>query len=182
MKEEIWRDIDGYKGLYQVSNMGTVKSLDRTLVINSKNGKPETRAYKGQIRKTPIGGHGYKVVSLSRSGSIQVKCVHSLVLTAFVGKQPIGMEACHGMEGRLINTVENLRWDTRLENIKDQERHGVRPIGEGRHNSKLNESQVVEIKNRLKTNEGTTSISRSFRVAVETIHSIKTGKSWKHVC
>ena len=108
MSEE-WRDIDGHEGLYQVSNAGKVKSLR-----------------SGKILKTYSDKWGYRRIDLGRRE--RGLSVHRLVLEAFVGPCPPGMECCHNDGDNTNNRVENLRWDTKRSNRQDRNKHGRDPM------------------------------------------------------
>ena len=115
MSEE-WRPVvDSHS--YEVSNLGRVRSVDR--IVAFKDGRK--RLYKGQILKPSPDKDGYLTVQVGRAS---LQKVHILVLESFVGPRPDGYEACHGILGRVNNTVDNLRWDTVSENRKDTVRHG----------------------------------------------------------
>lgn len=121
-KVEVWKDIKGWEGLYQVSDLGRVRSLPSR--IYGSHG-PVNR--KGRVLS--MGGSArYSRVRLSRPGLGKgvVRMVHDLVLEAFVGPKPRGREVCHGPLGRYKNTLSNLRYDTRSENVRDQYRFGER--------------------------------------------------------
>lgn len=113
MKEE-WRDIPGYVGYYQVSNLGNIRSLDREVII--KNGI--VRKTKGQTMKKTVGnGKGnYEAVSLSADHRTQRFLVHRLVAAAFV-PNPDGLpEINHKDENKLNNRADNLEWCDRKYN------------------------------------------------------------------
>lgn len=96
-----WRWVVGYEGKYLVSDSGQV-----------------ARIMKPMIRTTRSSKHVH--VDLTRSpGQVQRLWIHRLVLEAFVGPCPPGMETCHANGDGLENNVENLRWDTHGENQRD---------------------------------------------------------------
>lgn len=112
MKNEIWKDIVGYEGWYQVSNMGRVRSVDRTVYFKSGKG---SRFYKGQILKLKY-HNGYQMVNLLKNKELFVACVHRLVLETFV-PQVEGKTWCNHKNGiKSDNRVENLEWCTPSEN------------------------------------------------------------------
>ena len=115
---EIWKSVVGYEGLYEVSDQGQVRSLTR----NGRRGKILRPGF-GSVRK----GCEYKrqLVILSVSGKHKTKTVHRLVLEAFVGPRPEGMEGCHNDGNTQNNKLENLRWDTRKNNHADSVKHGT---------------------------------------------------------
>lgn len=108
MINEIWKDIVGYEGLYQVSNLGRVKSLDRI----SKNG----RFLKGKYKKSTQDKDGYEKVSLSKDGLPNCYLVHRLVAMAFIPNPENKPEVDHINTIRNNNVVENLRWVNKSEN------------------------------------------------------------------
>lgn len=118
---EEWRDIPEYEGIYQVSNQGEVRSLDR--IITYRDGR--TRKKKGTALRQFTWGHGYRYVMLSKHNESEKKYVHHLVLEAFVGPRPSGLVCCHNDGNEANNTLLNLRWDTPSENNRDRVRHGT---------------------------------------------------------
>lgn len=118
---EQWRDIPGYEGYYQVSNNGRVRSLDRTYI--DRYGRQQK--FRGKLRAQRKRPDGYKAVTLysAKSGS-STKFVHRLVLEAFVGPCPEGMEACHWDDVKGNNHLSNLRWDSFSNNQNDMLRNG----------------------------------------------------------
>ena len=103
--EEIWKDIVGYEGLYQVSNLGRVKSLDRILTTNSRWGSPCEKYVKGRILKPFTNNCGYLLIFLGRG---KAYLVHHLVYQEFIGPIPTNMEINHINEIKTDNRVENL--------------------------------------------------------------------------
>lgn len=121
MNHEIWRQIPGWEGYYEVSNLGHVRSMDR--IVSTSRGN---RFYKGKILNSGTNRHGYPLVALSMPGKpCQSKKIHRLVLLAFCGPCPDGMEACHNNGNRADARLENLRWDTPSNNHLDKRRHGT---------------------------------------------------------
>lgn len=130
--EEIWEDIIGFEGLYQVSNLGRVKSLERTLI--RKNGTPFF--VRERILKQGKDHGNYPCVTLARLKKKFVKPTHRLVAIAFIpnpeGKTEVDHIDCDPTNPR----VDNLRWVTSSENslnpITVQRRQrGSSPIGKG---------------------------------------------------
>lgn len=123
MTNEEWRPVVGYEGLYEVSDCGRVRSLDR--VVPTVNGR--TYRLRGVLLKSWSGAtqHGHRTVSLSAGGVEKVRLVHQLVLESFVGPRPApGMHCCHFNGDPADNRVSNLRWDTPTANQLDKVRHG----------------------------------------------------------
>lgn len=112
MENEIWRDIIGYEGLYMVSNMGRVKSLDRT--VKCRNGG--TAVKKGKVLKQHISHKTRCQVGLCVGKTRKYPIVSRLVWEAFNGKIPEGMQVNHIDENPLNNRLDNLNLMTPKEN------------------------------------------------------------------
>ncbi|QQM15210.1 HNH endonuclease [Mycobacterium phage Pound] len=117
----------GWSGAYEVSSLGRVRSLDRE--VRSSDGRSWLQPGKvlTPVLDFPSGPNGpcYQRVVLRYGGRRQAYRIHELVLTAFVGPRPAGMEACHGGLGPTDNRLSNLRWDTHSGNVGDQVRAGT---------------------------------------------------------
>ena len=118
-EKEIWKDIKGYEGYYQVSNLGNVRSLDRV----GRTGKN----LKGRVLKQKT-TKGYNMVGLYKDGKQKHKTVSRLVAKAFVNNPDKKPEVNHIDENKQNNKADNLEWVTAKENSN----HGTRPkrIGE----------------------------------------------------
>src|SRR4051794_9067393 len=121
MTEE-WRSVVGYEGRYEVSDQGRVRSLERIVEIRPG----VTKVQPGRILKHVITHLGYPIITLPKNqeGRRKNVRVQRLVLEAFVGPCPPGMEACHNDDVSLDCRLQNLRWDTRQANIADRCRNG----------------------------------------------------------
>ena len=113
-REEVWLDIPSYEGLYQCSNLGRVKSLDRK-VLSTKKVTFE-KVLRGGIRKQQD-RVGYKVVTLFKNGNRKTHYVHRLVAKAFIPNPNNYSMVNHIDESRTNNCVENLEWCTHQENL-----------------------------------------------------------------
>lgn len=109
---EIWKDIPGYEGYYQASNMGRIRSIDRK--IERSDGK--LAKFNGMILKTGDNSIGYLQVSLLRNGFAKKWYVHTLVLLAFCGQGMVGHQACHINSNKFDNRLLNLKWGSKTEN------------------------------------------------------------------
>jgi hypothetical protein len=108
--------------------------------------------------------------------------VYRLVLTAFVGPCPPGMEACHFPDRDTRNNrLCNLRWDTKAANQADRELQGTVFRGSRHGNAKLTEEQVVVIRRRHVQGETKAQLAREYRVTPRVIHLIVTRQAWRHV-
>ncbi|MBR3592179.1 MAG: HNH endonuclease [Clostridia bacterium] len=112
---EIWRDIKGYKGLYQVSNLGNVKKLQRRIL--TKNNK--MLMYEEMILKPSVNSAGYyRVILIDKNGNKNRFFVHRLVATAFCPQKPNCNIVNHKDCNPKNNNSNNLEWVTQSENIK----------------------------------------------------------------
>lgn len=111
---EEWRDVVGLEGLYQVSNLGNVKSLDRTITQTSANGIEYTRLMKGKMLSlNKTNGHGYPIVSLGNGvQGLKNYYIHRLVAEAFIPNPENLPQVNHIDEDKTNNTLENLEWCT----------------------------------------------------------------------
>lgn len=125
---EIWRPIRNWSGFYEVSNLGRVRSLDRIVPNGRGGGKFVPGRIMKPYRDRPKYSH--MIIQLSRGGrsktGAEFPLVHKLVLEAFVGPRPPGMEACHNNGDGCDNRLSNLRWDTHRANMADQFEHGTK--------------------------------------------------------
>lgn len=126
-------------------------------------------------------GRGYRGVRLGVAGVHKTHYIHHLILAAFVGPRPPGMEACHGPGGKRDNRPENLRWDTPAENVRDKFRHGTQPMGSLHYRAKFTEEDIPAIRRRLECGESPTAVARGLGVNSSTIENIRDRRTWKHV-
>lgn len=125
------KEIPGYECLYQITTSGKVFSMTRERFISQwKNNQ------------------GYMFVSLYNGGKRKNRSVHSLLLETYEGYAPTKHhQASHKNGIRTDNRIENLRWLTVSENHNDKKNHGTFQCGTKHGNSKLTESQVIELRN-----------------------------------
>lgn len=107
---EIWRAVPGLVG-YEASNLGSVRSL---------------RRHQPCILKPSLDHGGYRMVFPSVDGQNRTYAIHRMVLLAFVGPRPPGMQIRHLDGDRSNNCLSNLRYGTPSENVQDAVRHGTR--------------------------------------------------------
>jgi len=102
MQKEIWKDIVGYEGMYEVSSFGRVRSLDRRL----RNG----RLHTGSVLKTRIARNGYELVSMYADGMQKTDTVHRIMAQAFIPNPDNLPQINHKDENKANNAVDNLEW------------------------------------------------------------------------
>jgi hypothetical protein len=118
MEGEIWKDIEGYEGIYQVSNVGRVKSLERT-TKSSRNGTEYFRTIKPKILKQSFNRCGYLKVPLGRGLIRKQMYIHRLVAIAFIDNPTKKPTVDHLNTIKTDNRVCNLRWATYSEQINE---------------------------------------------------------------
>ena len=167
---EEWRPVVGYESTHEVSDHGRVRRTGLQITQRNRWGSTNTRTYPPkECKLTPIGeGGGYLIVGLGG----QNHYIQSLVLTAFVGPRPEGMEACHNDGCRTNNALSNLRWDTRPGNHGDRWEHGTMNV------AKLTVDQVREIR---ASKSRQVDLAAKYGVHKQTISNIKRRVSWAHV-
>jgi hypothetical protein len=116
---ETWRPVAGYEGLYEVSDLGRVRSVERVVVTSSGI----SRRLPGVTLRPGIRHGGHLQVALSRGGSVVSRKVHQLVLLTFRGSAPEGHGSRHLDGNAQNNTLANLVWGTQGENMIDRWRH-----------------------------------------------------------
>lgn len=172
-KNEIWKDVPKYIGLYQASNWGRCRSLDR---IDNRG-----QYRKGQILKPSVSHNGYHQICLYKNGNVEYYRLHHLILDTFIGECPEGMEGCHNDGNRLNNRSENLRWASRKENHADKKIHGTHQAGEKNPSVKLKNAQVLEILKYLESGVPKVKIAKMYEVSNTLIGYIHKGRNWKHI-
>lgn len=177
MKTEKWKAIKGYKGMYEVSNLGNIRSLDRT--VRGRNNVRQR--IKGVVLKLkPSRNTGYIQVNLYKKGKGGTKLVHRLVCEAFHGPAPRGKEYVNHLDGdKTNNRADNLQWSSCSENNKHAFSIGLNHKGSTHGRSTLTETQVLLICEML--DEGSMQhkdIALMFNTNKHVIFSIHIGRSW----
>lgn len=114
MKEEIWKDIEGFEGYFQISNLGRVKSVKRIL-INSSNIK---RTIKEKILSPHMSSNGYWMISLNKNRVVVKTSIHRLIAMAFINN-PESKPCVNHINGiKTDNRIDNLEFVTASENIQ----------------------------------------------------------------
>lgn len=165
---EVWKDIPGYEGRYQASTEGRIRSVDHRVRV-VPHGTEATRLMNGRVLRPGRSKSGHLSVVLGHGANGSP--VHQLIMLTFVGPAPEGCEICHNDGNPCNNALNNLRYDTRSENIKDVVRQGGRW-------RKLSAEDVKDIRQRLECGERGADIARDLGVSPTSISAIKLGRNY----
>lgn len=159
--QEIWKPIQGYEGLYEVSNLGRVKSLER--MVNHRYGQ---RTVRERILKNRPNKRGYHVVLLSENDNLMGFCVHKLVLSAFKEKPKNKPQGNHIDGNKDNNRLSNLEWVTNQENMDHAIDTGLMRKARGINHglSKLSKNIVLEMRSLKDENTTYDEIADMFNV------------------
>lgn len=138
---ERWQPVVGYEGVYEVSNLGRVRSLDRTV---RRGAATYFRAGVLLTPKRQTTGHLW--VGLCSRGRKTAHRIHALVLAAFTGPRPKGMEIRHLDGDAKNNALTNLVYGTSSENKHDAYAHGALKSGEASHFARLSNAEVQSLR------------------------------------
>lgn len=163
---EEWRDTK-YFG-YRVSNLGRVESS--RVACGTKKAILVVRCHLDRA-----------AVNFTVSGRVKHVAVGRLVLTAFVGPQPEGLECCHDDGDIFNNQLSNLRWDTHESNMADRERHGRCRRGEQSPRAKLTEQDVLAAIEMFKQPLTVTEIAKRLGHPRHRIAKVASGHTWRHL-
>jgi hypothetical protein len=165
--EEIWKPVRCLEGKYEVSNLGSIKSIAR------KN------RHEDLIRKISINRYGYRVVSLNLSGKVISKRVARMVAEAFIPRLPEQTEVNHKDGNKLNDSDSNLEWCTRLENEQHCWKTGLKNYkGVNHYACKFKEEDIRFIR---KSKESLKELGKKFSCDGSTIGDIRRRKTWKHI-
>lgn len=173
METERWLPVVGYEGLYEVSDLGRVRSLRG----GCKQGGT-------QLRPAPIilaqhwKSDGYLHITLIKNKKRTTPRIHPIVLKAFREPRPRKHEGAHWDGDKANNRLSNLRWATSLENKADMLRHGATLRGEHHPRSLLTEAEVRAIKASPKSSR---IVGAQFGISSSAVRQIRQGKVWAHV-
>ncbi len=183
IREPIWKPVVGFEGIYEVSDTGLVRSLDRVITYHLPCRSGETKVVgrfkRGRELKPTPKDSGHLLVSLGRGTTPH--SVHSLVLEAFVGPRPEGMNGLHRNDDPADNRLENLYWGTQSQNVSDAIRNGKKKVGDDYSGSKLRSAEIPTIRRAIADGVLLRDIADQYGVSVGAIQSVKRGKAWRHV-
>lgn len=167
----IWKDIQGYEGIYQISSLGQIKSLDRIDCMGQHR--------KEKILAISLDSDGYPITILSKD-KIRKTCKnHRIVAIHFIPNPEQKKEVNHKNGIKTDNRVDNLEWATAKENQKHSRRIGLhKEIGETHKFAKLTNKQVLEI---FHSDEHNKVLSEKNNIGILAIQRIKSGHKWSSI-
>lgn len=174
---EVFKDVKGYEGKYQVSNMGRVKSLGRPIKFKYRDSY-RVRYSKDIILRQAIDKYGYMIVCLQKKPKKSIfKKVHRLVMATFVYIDN-DMQVNHKDGVKTNNKIENLEYCTASQNQLHKYRVlKIVPIyGDKCHALKIKDCQLDSIKTMRRKGMKVVEIARKFKVEVGTIYKILKNK------
>lgn len=172
LENEVWKDIIGYEGYYQVSNMGRIRSLDRYIWQSKDNGNLYSRFMKGKVLSNKrTNGNGYCIVQLNTgTGSISKNnYIHILVASHFIDNENNFPQVNHKDGNKSNNQVSNLEWITNAGNVQHAIKNNL-------INSRyLNDEEIIEIYEYIINNpkDNYETVSNKFDVKKITVQNIK---------
>lgn len=174
---EEWRPVIGFEDLYQVSNLGRVRSI-ATFLNQYSNIVPRQSPC---LLKLHIDRTGYFTVCLYRNGTQANRRIHRLVLESFVGPRPDGCEGAHLDGSSTNNNMRNLAWVTPTENNWHKLTHGTHLYGEHHPSAKLNSEQVGMIRSLRQSGLSIAVLGQRYGVLPALISQICLRQIWKRL-
>lgn len=175
---EEWREIEGYEGYYEVSNLGKVRSLDRK-VFNPKSGMTVRR---GCLFQPNTNHKGYKYVGFSKNGVRSgLLFVHKLVANAFVPNQENKPQVNHRDGNKLNNASWNLEWNTDAENQKHAKDNFLKSRNDKHKDAVLTNRHVLFLPKLFEIGMNQGMIAKIYGVDRHVIMNILKGVSYRQI-
>lgn len=176
-----WKPVLGLEAFYEVSDQGEVRSFDRLIMTRPGKKKAHKKLIRAKLIKPFLNADKHLYIDFCVDYEYTRLGLAQVVLRAFNGPCPEGMEACHNDGNPLNNCANNLRWDTHLNNIRDKHAHGTNPAGSRHGASKLTEADIPEILKMRHSGMTHKQIAEHYPVCRELIGGICRGTRWRHV-
>lgn len=172
----MWKPIQNFDDLYEISDEGLVRSVTRTI----RDNKQHEYTHKGKILKPNVLPNGYLVVYLRKNGKTYPKYVHRLTAEAYL-PNPNHLPIVNHKNGDKSNCkATNLEWSTYADNNQHVYDTGLHKRGEGHYKSMLTENMVREIRKNGKYADYET-IGQQYGVSKATIRDVLLYRTWRHV-
>lgn len=176
---EIWKSVLDYEGFYEVSDLGRVRSVARS--VSRGLGRSGVQRRISVLLTPSVSAKGYLRLQLCKNGICKKYHVHVLVLEAFVSPRPLDLEGCHRNGNQLNNEVGNLKWATSEENNADRATHRTLPRGSNSVSAKIDEVIALKIKSWIASGFSTPRIVAELGVSKHIVNNIRCKKAWAHV-
>lgn len=172
INSEVWKDVNGYSGIYQISDNGRVKSIGRIKKFSKYN--PNVTLHE-KIMVTHLDSGGYPYISLLKDGVRKRHRIHKLVASHFIDNYQSGIDVNHIDGVKTNNNISNLENISRSGNIKHAYSMGLRKRG-----IKLSQNDVYAIKHKI---HGVPQrlIADAFNIFQTTVSDIRRNRIWKEV-
>jgi hypothetical protein len=179
---EEWRDVPGYEGYYQVSNLGRVKNARPPTSRPSKRADGTPADIRGgRMLQLYRNKRGYLEVHLCKAGIPRFYTVHRLVLNAFIGPRPERYVCNHIDCDGTNNALSNLEWVTPQENLDHMVSLGRSLRGAKNHNTRLTATDVQDIRRLYAEGMSYEQLAERFGVNRRTTRDVVTYRSWKYL-
>lgn len=162
---ETWVAVAGYENLYEVSNLGQVRSLPR-------------KSTSGKVLKAHPDKDGYLQVVLSKASKTKTFKVHRLVAATFIGQEPEGHQVSHKNGKNQDNKAENLEYATPKENCQLKTVHGTQLIGEKHNMARLTAKDVEQLREMRKAGYKYRELAAHFSISIGHVSDILNGRRW----
>lgn len=178
---EVWKDIAGYEGYYQISNFGNIRSVDR-VIYSDKFHIGIKRELKGRTLNPSVNNHGYLSLILSKNGEKKSCRIHRLVAEAFI-KNPNNYDQVNHIDGdKTNNKVENLEWCNNQYNVIHAYKNGLaksHPKSIKQYDLKGNYIQTFEsiVKASKEVNGNTSNINKCVKGHINSAYGYK----WRYI-
>jgi len=178
---EEWRDIENYEGLYQISNLGQLKSAAKKWIAgnhNSNRMKNETLLIQHNDK------YGYLSVRLYKNGESKIEKIHRLVAKSFIPNLENKPCINHINGIKSDNSIKNLEWCTYSENTIHSFKNNLQVSLKGQKHPmhKLTEIQIKEIRKKyIPKKYNTYILAKEYNMHQSTISDIVNYKIWKHI-
>lgn len=175
-KEEEWRDVPGYEGLYKVSYFGVIMSVARKW----KSGRWLIRSHEGKLMAQSIDRKGYYKVGLCKDGKSKMLAVHRLVAMAFHPNPDNKPQVNHKDTNKRNNHKDNLEWATNSQNMQHAHDNGLMNmrIGEKHPKAKLKAEDIPVIRSSTLSDY---ELAKQYGISRSAMREARIGKTWQHI-
>lgn len=173
---ETWKEIPGYEGIYEASDLGRIRSVDRI----RPHFRAGTRLLRGKVLRTNVHSNGYHSVCLADGASVKRYLVHRLIAAAFLTSDPGADHVDHIDSDRSNNAAVNLQWVSCKANNELTAARGRSTFGEKNAQAKLTDDEVRAIRQTARWGNFRR-LANQYGVSVSTVSLIARGDRWGHL-